>query len=194
MKLTEYVPLALRTEKPLPTNDRLMHGCMGIITEIGELVSELKRIAIYGKPLDDDRKKHILLEAGDVMWYIAIVLDALKADIATVQTVPTIQHPEHAEGKYPALSLMLGEHCGRVCNLVEEICMDEIGELGQAMLLASLSMIMFGLYVVCKDCGGTLEQAMADNIAKLQIRYPNAYSNEAAEARADVGGADARVS
>ncbi len=33
-----------------------------------------------------------------------------------------------------------------------------------------------------------------ENIAKLRERFPDAYSNEAAEARADKGGLDARVS
>jgi hypothetical protein len=35
---------------------------------------------------------------------------------------------------------------------------------------------------------------MDENIAKLQERFPNAYSNAAAEARADKGGLDARNS
>jgi hypothetical protein len=36
MKLQQYVPLAIRTEKPLLTSGRLVHGCLGLLTEIGE--------------------------------------------------------------------------------------------------------------------------------------------------------------
>ena len=37
-------------------------------------------------------------------------------------------------------------------------------------------------------CGWTFQDVIDTNVAKLQIRYPNGYSNEAAIARADKGG------
>lgn len=80
----EYQKLALRTEKtPLFMNDaegkpsellsRVMHGAMGMVTEAGELMDMLKKHVIYGKPFDP---VNVLEEAGDKMWYAAIVLHA----------------------------------------------------------------------------------------------------------------------
>lgn len=39
--------------------------------------------------------------------------------------------------------------------------------------------------------GSSIEELYVANIAKLQLRFPNAYSDEAAEARADKGGLSA---
>lgn len=39
--------------------------------------------------------------------------------------------------------------------------------------------------VICNTCNISMEEAIADNIAKLQKRYPEKYTNEAALARAD---------
>lgn len=195
MKLTEYVPLAIRTEKPLPKIDRLIHGCMGLITEIGEVTTELKRMAIYGKELDSGRKAHILEEVGDVMWYVAIMLDTIHADLGYVQLAPQMEMPSGEEGRYEAMAMMLGVHCGRVCYRTQSFAMEGyVDESSLPGYLASLAMIINGMYVLSLFCDSTLNKAMADNIAKLRIRYPATYSNEAAEGRADKAGADARVS
>lgn len=195
MNLVEYVPLAVRTEKVLPTIDRLMHGCMGLITEIGEVTTEIKRMTIYEKELDDKRKAHILEEVGDVMWYVAIMLDAINTDIKYVQSASKMPLPTGGDGKWEALALMLGVHCGRVCVITEYFLVEgEISQDAMPEFLASLAMIISGMYVCSILCGSTIEQAMDDNIAKLRIRFPASYSNVEAEGRADKAGADARVS
>lgn len=198
MNLVEYVPLAVRTEKVLPTLDRFVHGCLGLITEIGEVTTELKRMSIYGKPLDVERKAHIMEEVGDVMWYVAIILDALQADLEYVRQAPRMEMPKDASetgARYDALALMLGVHCGRVCGTVQEwVVNDGVDGFEVPRFIASLTMIINGMYVLSLFCESTLDVAMAHNIAKLRIRFPNAFSEAEAEARADKAGADARVS
>lgn len=195
MKLTEYIPLAIRTEKPLQPLDRLVHSCMGLITEIGEVTSELKRMAIYEKPLDDDRKKHILEEIGDVLWYIAIGVDALQTPLHWLENAPTMQNrPLGSSGFYEATALMFGKHCGKLCDGVAVIYIKQQIPKPSFGSVQSYIMILQGLRVLAEHCGSTLEQAMDDNIAKLRIRFPEQYSNEAAEGRADKAGANARVS
>jgi hypothetical protein len=195
MNLVEYVPLAVRTEKPLPVLGRMGHSCMGLVTEIGEIATELKRMHIYGKPLDTERKAHILEEIGDVMWYVAIMLDVAGVDLELVRNAPQLNQPLSYQGMHEATALMLGDHCGRVCAVVQETLAEEsITEDGANKVMASLTMIMNGCRVLAEQCESTLEQAMEDNIAKLRLRFPDAYSNEAAEGRADKGGLDARNS
>lgn len=80
MTSAEYIQNALRTEAPYSfqatngVSPRIEHAAMGAVTEAGELMTAVKKAKIYGKPLD-----HINLieEAGDVMWYLAILADDL---------------------------------------------------------------------------------------------------------------------
>lgn len=67
----QYVDAARR----LANIVRLEHAGHGIVTEVGELMDTLKRHIYYGVPLDVVNLKE---EAGDLMWYIAILLDELS--------------------------------------------------------------------------------------------------------------------
>lgn len=195
MKLFEYVPLAVRTEKPLQGVDRLVHACMGLVTELGEVTTEIKRMHIYGKPFDAERKANILEEIGDVMWYIAILLNEI-VPVAQLKDSPPFPDklPEELSN-WPALVLALGADCGQIC-----ICTDVLGGDGEVepevvvAMMKSIAHIIGRLSFIALKCDSTIEQALAANIAKLQVRYPDKYSNELAEGRADKAGADARVS
>lgn len=81
MTPSEYIQKARRTESETylfqPTGEvtpRIEHGIMGIVTEAGELMDAIKKSKIYGKPLD---RVNLVEEAGDVMWYLAILADEL---------------------------------------------------------------------------------------------------------------------
>ncbi len=81
MSPSEYIQNALRTESKnyvFPaTGDvtpRIEHAVMGIVTEAGELMDAVKKTKIYGKELD---KVNLVEEAGDLMWYLAVLADEL---------------------------------------------------------------------------------------------------------------------
>lgn len=71
MTFQEYQQLALRTA-PVPSyeTEDLLHGAAGVVTEGGELMDIFKKHEFYGKPVD---KKHLMEEAGDLMWYLAVL-------------------------------------------------------------------------------------------------------------------------
>lgn len=84
---TNYVQYAIRTESGVedgnitpidrlsnPQNARLLHGAMGLCTEAGEFMDAMKKAVFYGKPIDTVNLKE---ELGDILWYIAIIIDAL---------------------------------------------------------------------------------------------------------------------
>jgi len=60
---------------------RLTHGMIGIATESGELLDQLKKYIYYGNNLD---KINIYEELGDVMWYIALICNELDFSIEDV--------------------------------------------------------------------------------------------------------------
>ena len=184
MKLIDYVPLALRTEKTLATPlARISHATLGLITEIGEITTEVKRMAIYEKPLDDARRAHIAEEIGDVMWYMAIAADAL--DYTLLEPVP--RETQDFEGAV----FNLAGYAGNFASYISWV-----GEPGaiEYPLTGMVQGIAQELADLAHLIGSDLATIGADNISKLRERFPLAFSNEAAEARADKGGLDARTS
>ena len=56
---------------------------MGCVTESGELLDALKKSMFYGRELDVTNLKE---EAGDILWYLAILFDELDTDFPTEMT------------------------------------------------------------------------------------------------------------
>jgi len=88
--MDNFIELATRTESdrfplcerkfPEGESDRLLHAAIGIATEAGEFLDPIKKLLFYGKPLDEVNLKE---ELGDLLWYIAIAMDALETDFTT---------------------------------------------------------------------------------------------------------------
>lgn len=196
MRIEDYQALALRTEKPLPTvNDRLEHAHLGLVTETGEIATVVKRMAIYGKSLDDLEKDgkttlraHIVEELGDSFWYLPIAADAVGFDIGTV-LIETA--PRRSLAPLPALIRELSAAIGDFSGLVDMAFggQDVIEDVQNQLVFIAQPLVDIAAVIEMP-----LSQVLADNIAKLQARYPEKYSDEAAEARADKGGLDARSS
>lgn len=94
MNPTDYVDGAIRTESPVESFNlgnlaldagkiRLLHATMGLCTESGELADQLKKHLFYGKELD---RVNLIEEAGDLLWYLAILLDELDTTFGEVMS------------------------------------------------------------------------------------------------------------
>ena len=71
---TESLVGDIKLEDGRKVSSRLVHGIDGCVTEAGELADAMKRHIFYGKELDLVNLKE---EVGDVMWYLAILVDEL---------------------------------------------------------------------------------------------------------------------
>lgn len=195
MNLNNYQGLALRTEKPLPTPlERLAHAALGFITESGEITTEVKRMSIYGKPLDAERRANIAEEIGDVLWYLAIAADVTEAGTFTHHVLSSMI-PRHNRGTVESIgasALGLARAVGKFAAIVEDSLDGEPQFMGAAQ--HQLVWIAQALVEIAAAIDIPLADIAGANIAKLQARFPDAYSNEAAEARADKAGVDARNS
>ena len=49
---------------------RLLTAAVGISAEGGEFMEIVKKIIFQGKPWNDDNREHLVIELGDVMWYV----------------------------------------------------------------------------------------------------------------------------
>lgn len=84
--MKDYVNLAIRTESTTfncsQGTQRLLHAAIGLSTEAGELIDALKKSIFYGRDLD---LQNLREEMGDIMWYMAILSDALNYPLEQCQ-------------------------------------------------------------------------------------------------------------
>ena len=61
--------------------ERLLTAAVGISAEGGEFTEIVKKMIFQGKPYDKDNKDHLIIELGDVMWYVAQACMALDVSL-----------------------------------------------------------------------------------------------------------------
>jgi NTP pyrophosphatase (non-canonical NTP hydrolase) len=67
--------------------ERLLTAGVGINAEGGEFLEIIKKMVFQGKPWNDDNREHLIIELGDVMWYVAQATMAL--DISFDEVIET---------------------------------------------------------------------------------------------------------
>ena len=63
---------------------RLLTAAVGISAEGGEFMEIVKKMVFQGKPWNDDNRKHLTIELGDVMWYVMQACMALEIPLEEV--------------------------------------------------------------------------------------------------------------
>ena len=63
---------------------RLLTAAVGISAEGGEFMEIVKKLLFQGKPWDEHNRKHLIIELGDVMWYVMQACKALDVSIEEV--------------------------------------------------------------------------------------------------------------
>ena len=64
--------------------ERLLTAAVGISAEGGEFMEIVKKMVFQGKPWDEHNRKHLIIELGDVMWYVAQACMALEVSFDDV--------------------------------------------------------------------------------------------------------------
>ena len=57
--------------------ERLLTSGVGINAEGGEFLEIIKKMVFQGKPWNEDNREHLIIELGDIMWYVAQATMAL---------------------------------------------------------------------------------------------------------------------
>jgi NTP pyrophosphatase (non-canonical NTP hydrolase) len=63
---------------------RLLTAAVGISAEGGEFMEIVKKMLFQGKPWNDDNREHLIIELGDVMWYVMQACKALDVSLDEV--------------------------------------------------------------------------------------------------------------
>jgi NTP pyrophosphatase (non-canonical NTP hydrolase) len=77
--------------------ERLLTAGVGINAEGGEFLEIIKKMIFQGKPFNEDNREHMIIELGDLMWYVAQACMAL--DITFEEVVET--NVKKLEKRYP---------------------------------------------------------------------------------------------
>jgi len=64
--------------------ERLTTAGVGLATESGEFLEIVKKMVFQGKPWNDDNREHLIIELGDIMWYVANACIALNVEFDDV--------------------------------------------------------------------------------------------------------------
>ncbi|AGH26283.1 MazG [Prochlorococcus phage MED4-213] len=64
--------------------ERLTTSGVGLAAESGEFLEIVKKMVFQGKPWNDANREHLIIELGDVMWYVAQACMALEIDLDDV--------------------------------------------------------------------------------------------------------------
>jgi len=75
--------LAQLNNEELPI-ERLLTAAVGINAEGGEFMEIVKKIIFQGKPWNEDNHEHMVIELGDIMWYVAQACMALDVSMEEV--------------------------------------------------------------------------------------------------------------
>ena len=77
--------------------ERLLTAGVGINAEGGEFLEIIKKMVFQGKPWNDDNREHLIIELGDLMWYVAQACMALGVSFDDV----IARNVKKLERRYP---------------------------------------------------------------------------------------------
>ena len=77
--------------------ERLLTAGVGINAEAGEFLEIVKKMIFQGKPWNEDNRRHLIIELGDIMWYVAQACMALDVSFDDVIS----QNVEKLLKRYP---------------------------------------------------------------------------------------------
>ena len=92
--------------------ERLTTAGVGLAAESGEFLEIVKKMVFQGKPWDEHNRKHLIIELGDVMWYVAQACIALDVDFDDVIK----GNVQKLEKRYPGGSFDIEKSENRAAN------------------------------------------------------------------------------
>lgn len=191
----KMVASLLQTEFCPDWNPELLHGCMGIASEGGELLEKYSASIETGwVPFE---RTDILIELSDLLHYMQMIMGELNSSISEVE----------ADYSY-CCNIMMGKPffdavvLERICERLDPTLLrgfigitSRAGELlnrykkflyyhGEPFtrdeMLAELAKVLMFIQMILTKLDSSIEELMVINMAKLGSRYPYGYSHDKA--------------
>ena len=97
---TDFVALSDRLvelDEKVANIERLLTAGVGINAEGGEFLEIIKKMIFQGKPFNEDNREHMIIELGDLMWYVTQACMALEVPFDEV----IARNVKKLEKRYP---------------------------------------------------------------------------------------------
>lgn len=85
---------------PDTARERLLLGAAGLGGEAGEVIDLIKKQVFHGRTID---RNEFVLEIGDVLWYLTLIMDTLDITIDEVLTANMVKLANRYPEKHPDL-------------------------------------------------------------------------------------------
>jgi len=77
--INKYSKNANKTiQKDMSTKDKLLQGSIGMTGESAEVMDLIKKIAFQKHKMTSRKRKKIIEELGDVMWYANLIIESIE--------------------------------------------------------------------------------------------------------------------
>ena len=172
--LAEYQQLAHRTCPDLGQAKNVNHMWLGVITEVGEILDIFKKKIAYNKPMD---MVNMGEEIADCSWYEVndTTLNSLIYEVNDVDEIVTdwestinfaklVVEGNDVATEENKINFAIGVYADFLQDYVSLTHNERIG----------FHIAMAGLWEI------DYYQVLTNNIAKLQVRYPDKFSEESA--------------
>ena len=181
----DYLSLSARTaaqfENGMTMNSRqtdLLHATAGMVTEAGEILEVITSSWMHDSPINS---VHLCEEIGDYVWYLAMALRTTDSSFDHVSTLLQ-DFPVNSHAKNPYAKRML---CAMRLSSCTAECLDAIKKklmYSKPVNYDAFALMLSEQYTYINTLatleGTDLPTIMAANIAKLQARYPDKFTND----------------
>lgn len=169
MNFEEYRVASKRTINNMLSDEELkLHGICGLMSEVNEIADVYKEVA-GAKTLNDrfDAEKHCLSEIGDALWFVA--------EIATAENI-----------RVPEDCIVVGsvtEYITEYCTIVQKRMQGKA--YSEYDVVHAVGCILACFRNEAAFFGYKLSDLYEQNLEKLRKRYPEGFSEERSEHRAE---------
>lgn len=189
----DMVANLLQTEFCPDYDPRLLHGCMGIASEGGEILEKYSNsIEMGGVPFD---RTDILIELSDLLHYMQMITSVQNSSISDVALNFSYCNSGLGAGFYDAVVMAQSERLdpvllrgvigvssrgGELLNKYKKFLFYHGEPFPREEMLTEISKLLFYIHMILDRLDSSIEEIMHINIAKLSCRYPNGYSHDKA--------------
>jgi uncharacterized protein YabN with tetrapyrrole methylase and pyrophosphatase domain len=173
--ITQVMLRTMRSSLNPQANLELVHATLGLVSEYFELA----------KAVSKRNKTNLLEEIGDIIWYTSCGLHALKADYTELDMTRAPIGINTYDPNEVVIGIAIAQHTENIDMMADALkaYLMYNREYKREWWLERFREVLLAVQVIGLMHGITLEQATLKNNAKLRARYPEKFTEEAANNR-----------